>query len=137
MIEVRDLRKNYGDTQALQGVNFSIREGEVVGLLGPNGAGKTTVMKILTGYLWPTEGSAFVADLDVASNPVEVQAAIGYLPENAPLYSDMLVQEYLEFVAEMREMDPAVRRRAYGRVTEECSIGSVLTKPIGHLKLLL
>jgi ABC-2 type transport system ATP-binding protein len=133
MIEVRDLRKSYGETQALRGVSFTIRPGEVVGLLGPNGAGKTTTMKIVVGYLLPSSGSAQVAGFDVGTHPLEVQQRIGYLPENAPLYGDMLAQEYLGFMADVRQLAPAERRRRIAQVVEECAIHSVLTRPIAHL----
>jgi ABC-2 type transport system ATP-binding protein len=133
MIEVRDLEKSYGETQALKGVGFSIRAGEVVGLLGPNGAGKTTAMKILVGFLLPSAGEARVAGIDVTADPLEVQRRIGYLPENAPSYSEMLVQELLLFMAEMHEMDAAARRRNLERTVDECGIHDVLTRPIGHL----
>ena len=133
MIEVRELRKNYGETQALRGVGFAIQPGEVVGLLGPNGAGKTTTMKILVGYLRPTSGSAKVAGFDVGEHPLEVQRRIGYLPENAPLYGDMLAQEYLEFMADVRQLAPAERSRRIAQVVDECAIQTVLTRPIAHL----
>ena len=108
MIEARDLRKNYGETEALRGVTFNIQKGEVVGLLGPNGAGKTTAMKILVGYLMPSRGSAIVAGHDVTEEPLAVQEKIGYLPENAPLYHDMLVQEHLQFMADMHGLDAGI-----------------------------
>ncbi len=133
MIELRNLEKTYGETRALKGVSFSISKGEIVGLLGPNGAGKTTAMKIVVGYLLPTAGSATVAGLDVVSHPLEVQRKIGYLAENAPLYLDMLAQEYLEFMADMRGLDGATRRRRLLQVVEECGIAHVLTRPIGQL----
>jgi ABC-2 type transport system ATP-binding protein len=133
MIEVVDLEKNYGKTRALRGVSFSIKAGEVVGLLGPNGAGKTTAMKILVGYLLPTAGEARVAGLDVTREALEVQRRIGYLPENAPSYLEMLVQDYLAFTADMRDLDAATRRRRTAEVIDECAIGDVLTRPIGHL----
>ncbi len=133
MIEVRELRKNYGETQALKGVSFSIRQGEVVGLLGPNGAGKTTAMKILVGYLLAGSGSARVDGLEVAEHPLEVQARIGYLPENAPSYHDMLAQDYLGFMAQMRGLDAAEARRRIGSVAEECAIVRVLARPISQL----
>ena len=101
MIELRDLRKTYGETVALYGISTDISRGEVVGLLGPNGAGKTTTMKILVGYLLPTSGHARVAGRDVVEDPLSVQAKVGYLPENAPLYLDMLAQEYLRYVADL------------------------------------
>ena len=133
MIELSNLEKSYGETRALKGVSLSISKGEVVGLLGPNGAGKTTAMKIVVGYLLPTSGSATVAGLDVVSHPLEVQRKIGYLPESAPLYLDMMAQEHLEFMADMRGLDAATRRRRMPQVVEECGIGRVLTRPIGQL----
>jgi ABC-2 type transport system ATP-binding protein len=133
MIEARDLHKRYGETEALRGVSFRIERGEVVGLLGPNGAGKTTAMKILVGYLLPTSGTARVAGHDVIEEPLAVQEKIGYLPENAPLYHDMLAQEYLAFTAEMRGLDRAHARRRIAQAVDDCAIGSVLTRPIGHL----
>ncbi len=133
MIELQDLRKNYGKIEALRGVSASIERGEIVGLLGPNGAGKTTAMKILVGYLLPTSGTARVDGIDVTAEPLAVQERIGYLPENAPLYGDMLVQEYLRFVADMRGLDAIAGRRRIGAAAEECDIGSVLGRTIGHL----
>src|SRR6266511_2464565 len=133
MIELRNLEKSYGETRALKGVSFSISKGEIVGLLGPNGAGKTTAMKIVVGYLLPTAGSATVAGYDVVSQPLEVQRRIGYLPENAPLYLDMLAQDFLDFMADMRGLDAATRRRRLSQVVEECGIQRVLTRPIGQL----
>ena len=133
MIEVRDLTKFYGETQALRGASFDIPRGQVVGLLGPNGAGKTTLMKILVGFLLPSAGSARVAGHDVVEEPRAVQAKIGYLPENAPLYHDMLVQDYLVFSAEIRNLGAQPMRLGIERVVHDCAIGDVLTRPIGHL----
>jgi ABC-2 type transport system ATP-binding protein len=133
MIELRDIEKSYGETRALKGISFSIPRGEVVGLLGPNGAGKTTAIKIIVGYLLPSAGSATVAGLDVVEQPLAVQERIGYLPENAPLYHDMLVQDYLGFMADMRGLDLDARRRRLAVVVDACLIGGVLTRPIGQL----
>ncbi|RMG45703.1 MAG: ATP-binding cassette domain-containing protein [Acidobacteria bacterium] len=133
MIEIQDVTKIYGRTTALRGISTRIERGEVVGLLGPNGAGKTTAMKIVVGYLLPTSGSVRVGGHDVVLEPLEVQRQIGYLPENAPLYTDMLVQDYLEFTARMRGLTPGAWRRRLVEVAGECGIEEVLTRPIGHL----
>ena len=121
MIELQDLRKSYGKVEALRGISTSIARGEIVGLLGPNGAGKTTAMKLLVGYLLPTGGTARVAGIDVTEDPLAVQQRIGYLPESAPLYGEMLVQEYLSFVAEMRGLDAAATRRRIVETAEQWS----------------
>ncbi len=133
MIDLCNLTKHYGEFQALGGISASIARGEVVGLLGPNGAGKTTAMKILVGYLLPSGGTARVAGIDVVEQPLEVQSKIGYLPENAPLYGDMLVQEYLRFMASMRGIPDDSADRNVAKAVDECGIRDVLGKPIGHL----
>src|SRR5690242_2179006 len=101
-IDVKDISKSYGRLQALDRVTFQVAKGEVIGLLGPNGAGKTTLMKILTGYLEPDEGDVKIHGIDVLGDPLGAQRRIGYLPESAPLYGEMLVQEYLEMMAALR-----------------------------------
>ena len=110
-VEVSKLSKAYGAIQALRDVTFQIAPGEVIGLLGPNGAGKTTLMKILTGYLEPDRGAVVIHGADVIADPISAQRRVGYLPESAPLYGEMLVQEYLEMMAAMRGV-PAEKRRA-------------------------
>ena len=102
MIEAQDLAKSYGPVHALKDASFEVRKGEVVGFLGPNGAGKSTTMKILTCFTAPTTGTAKVNGADVWEAPIEVRRSIGYLPETTPLYTEMLVLEYLEFMAKMR-----------------------------------
>ncbi len=102
MIEVENLKKSYGLIEALRGISFSVGAGEIVGLLGPNGAGKSTTIKILTGYMHPDEGSVQINGLDVLVNPQEVQAQIGYLAENTPLYPELSVQAYLKLMADLR-----------------------------------
>ncbi|HKQ60695.1 MAG TPA: ATP-binding cassette domain-containing protein [Candidatus Polarisedimenticolaceae bacterium] len=133
MIQLRNVKKSYGEFPALRGISTSIERGEIVGLLGPNGAGKTTAMRILTGFLLPSAGTAIVAGHDVVERPLEVQQRIGYLPENAPSYGDMLAQDYLQFMAEMRGLAGAPARERIGRAVEDCGLGHVLTRPIGQL----
>lgn len=132
MIDVTDLTKRYGRTQALDHVTFSIQPGEVVGLLGPNGAGKTTMLKMLTGYLPPTEGSARVAGIDITENPVELRRRIGYLPETNPLYDDLAVYESLEWTARLRGIDSGTSA-ALRQVIDTCGLSSAVGKDIGHL----
>ena len=106
MIEVENLVRNYGDFAAVDDVSFSIGKGEVVGLLGHNGAGKTTIMKMLTGFLEPSFGSAKIGGLDVQANAKEVQADMGYLPESLPIYPELSVASYLEYAARLRNVNP-------------------------------
>jgi len=133
IIEVENLGKNYGSVPALSGVHFAVEKGEIIGLLGPNGAGKTTTMKILAGYLQPSEGSARVAGFDVVESPLEVQRRLGYLPENAPLYLDMAVQEYLVMMAELRGIPEERRRGLLSQAVYGTALEKHLTKPIGSL----
>jgi len=133
MIEVQGISKSYGPVQAVRDVSFSIGSGEIVGLLGPNGAGKTTIMKILTCYHYPSEGSAKVNGFDVLTEPFEVRSAIGYLPENAPLYHDLTVREYLEFIADTRGLKGEYRAKRLETVIAECGIAGVYEKPISDL----
>lgn len=102
MLEVKNLKKNFGDFQAVKGVTFSVAEGEVLGFLGPNGAGKSTTMRMITGFLPPTEGTAVICGHDITSDPIAAKAALGYLPESAPSYKQMTVKDYLKFIAEVR-----------------------------------
>ncbi len=133
MIEAAGLVKRYGPVEAVRDVSFTVSRGEIVGLLGPNGAGKTTIMKILTCFLFPSEGTARVAGRDVFEDPVGVKSAVGYLPENAPLYTDLSVSEYLGFIADARGLRGPSRRERLERVTAECGLSSVLHRGIGEL----
>jgi len=111
LIEVKDLTKTFGERNAVDHVSFVVNKGEILGFLGPNGAGKTTTMRILTGFLPATSGTARVAGFDVFNDSLEVRKRIGYLPENPPLYMDMTVSSYLDFVARIKNV-PAERRKA-------------------------
>lgn len=133
MIEVKDLRKTFGSTTALDGITFSVSPGEVVGLLGPNGAGKSTTMRIMTGYMAADGGSVSVDGDRVDVNTIGVQARIGYLPENNPLYKDMLVSDLINFSAEVRRIPKNKRKQAIDSVTEACGIGEVFHRPIREL----
>jgi len=132
-IAIDKLSKSYGRIQALSGVGFKIEPGEVIGLLGPNGAGKTTLMKILCGYLEPDEGDVRVHGIDVVENPIEAQRRIGYLPESAPLYGEMLVQEYLEMMAAMRGVPPETREDRMIEVIRATGLTERVVQPIGTL----
>jgi ABC-2 type transport system ATP-binding protein len=110
MIKVENLKKSYGAIDALRGVNFEVKGGEIVGLLGPNGAGKSTTIKIMTGYMHPDSGSVQIDGLDVLTQTQQVQARIGYLSENTPLYPDLSVQAYLSLIANLRSIPPTEQR---------------------------
>jgi ABC-2 type transport system ATP-binding protein len=122
MIEVRNLTKNYGNVKAVQNVSFSVGKEQVLGFLGPNGAGKTTIMKILTGFHFPTSGSALVDGIRIDDDPVEVKKRIGYLPESIPLYEDLTVDEYLAFIAEARLIPAQERKKAVDGCLEACGL---------------
>jgi ABC-2 type transport system ATP-binding protein len=133
MIEVRELHKDYGATHALRGVSFDVAAGEVIGFLGPNGAGKTTTMKILTGFLLPTAGSARIGGLDVVADSLQVRRRIGYLPESTPLYTEMRVDDYLRFAGRIRGVAAGRMRAAIDRVVELCGLERVVGKNILEL----
>jgi ABC-2 type transport system ATP-binding protein len=133
MIEADGLIKRYGGFEAVKGVSFRIGPGQIVGLLGPNGAGKTSVMRVLTAYNFPSGGSARVASHDVAGAPHRVRQAVGYLPENAPLYPDMRVGEYLGFIAEARELAGNLRRYRIEWAVDTCGLGEVFSREIRRL----
>ena len=132
-IAVQDLRKTYGRTVALDGVTFAVEPGEVVGFLGPNGAGKSTAMRILTGFLAPTSGRATVDGFDTVDESIEVRRRIGYLPESAPVYKEMRVDEYLAFVCSARSLPRGEHRRRIDDTAEQVGLTDVLRRPIGEL----
>ena len=133
MIEAQGLCKYYGSFAAIQDVTFQVRQGEVVAFLGPNGAGKSTTMKLLTGYLAPSAGTAQIAGHDMATDRLAGSAQLGYLPENGPLYPDMTPRSLLEFFADARGLSAARKSDRIEAVVELCSLGSVIGKPIGKL----
>ncbi len=133
MIEVRNLVKRFGDIEAIRDVSFSIPKGQVVGFLGPNGAGKTTTLKVITCYLPPTSGSVSVAGKDVGEHALEVRRTFGYVPENAPLYHDMLVVDYLRFMAQLRGVERGAVRTAVDRVIGQTGLGAVAGQAVGTL----
>ncbi len=133
MIEASGLTKRWRNFAAVDAVSFSIPRGQVVAFLGPNGAGKTTTMRLLTGYLAPTAGSARVAGFDVSTRRLEAARRIGYLPENGPLYLDMTPRRLLRFFGEARGMEPGRLVERFGRVVELCALGDVLDRPIQKL----
>ena len=132
-IEIDDLQKSYGRHVALRGISFAVDEGEVVGFLGPNGAGKSTAMKILTGFISPSGGTAKVAGVDVVEDPISAQQQIGYLPENAPIYPDMRVRDYLDYVGRVRGLGTASRATAIDKVAQQCGITPRLGQQVGEL----
>ncbi len=133
MVEARDLYKNFGETQAVSGVSFSVPIGQIVGFLGPNGAGKTTTLRMLAGYLEPSQGQAMIDGVAVNDDPLLTREKIGYLPENCPLYDDMMVVDFLHFVAEIRMIPPSQQADKLRPVCDRCGISSVLGKDIGQL----
>ena len=133
MIEVRNLTKYYGNFCAVNGISFSIHDGEVVGFLGPNGAGKTTTIRVLTCFQPASSGSVTVAGHDVLTESMAVRSKVGYMPESVPLYQEMRVNEYLNFRGKIRGLDSIGRRAAISRVIERCWLTDVVKRPIGHL----
>ena len=133
MIQASGLSKRFGTARALDKVNFEVRRGEVVGFLGPNGAGKSTTMRILTCFIAPTAGAATVNGHDVFDEPLKVRSAVGYLPQRAPLYTDMTVYDYLRFVGEIRGLDEAKFKTRLKKVVEVCGLAQSLGKDIGTL----
>ena len=133
MITIQDLTKFYGDFKAVDDISFEVRDGEILGFLGPNGAGKTTTLKIITCYMPPTEGSIMVNDLNIRDDSMEIRRMIGYLPESTPLYDDMSVQEYLDYICDLREITGSRRRDRLDAMIETCGLAKVIGKNITDL----
>jgi len=133
MIRIENLVKAFGAKRAVDGISFNVERGEVLGFLGPNGAGKSTTMRMITGFMPPTEGKIAIGDYDVAESPLEAKRLIGYLPENAAAYTDMTVRGFLNFAAALRGLRGAARKNAVNRVVELCFLDSVLHQSIDTL----
>ena len=130
MIELSHVSKTFGDFRAVNDVSFSIPTGQIVGLLGPNGAGKTTTMRMITGFLEPTEGHILIDGVDIQNAPVESKKKIGYMPESAPLYGDMIVEDYLVYIAKMHGQNPDEK---VPQLCDECGLKEVMSKNISEL----
>ena len=133
MIKVENLTKLFGTKHAVDGVSFSVERGEVLGFLGPNGAGKSTSMRMITGFIPPTSGRASVGGFDIVEKPLEAKRLIGYLPENAPAYTDMTVHGFLGFCAEIRGLSGAAKQKAVNRAVEMCFLENVLHQSVETL----
>jgi ABC-2 type transport system ATP-binding protein len=133
MIEIKNLLKMYGAQRAVDDISFSVDEGKIVGFLGPNGAGKSTTMKIVTCFMPPTSGSVTVAGHSVTENSIEVRRMIGYLPELNPLYYEMNVLDFLEYIAELRDIGPERRNSRIAEMVDLCGLGDVVHKDIHQL----
>lgn len=133
MIEINNLVKRYGDKKAVKGISFTVNDGEVLGFLGPNGAGKTTTMNIITGYLSSTSGTVKVNGHDILEEPELAKKEIGYLPENPPLYNDMTVKEYLNFICDLKGVEKAKRKNMLDNIVSMVKISDVYDRLIGNL----
>ena len=133
MINVSQLTKVFGQTLAVDQISFEVAKGQIVGFLGPNGAGKSTTLRVLTCYLPPTSGGATINGFDIFHQSEQVRENLGYLPENVPLYTEMRVEEYLEFRGQLRKMDRETRRKRTEYVMERCWLKDVRRRVIGHL----
>lgn len=133
MIEVRNLTKQYEKVKAIDDISFDVKKGEIVGFLGPNGAGKTTTMRILTCFMPATSGTAKIAGYDIFEHSLDVKRRVGYLPETPPLYPEMTVSAYLDYVSVLKGVSSVQKRAAVGRAIEKCHLGEVRKRIIGHL----
>ncbi len=133
MIQVENLTKYYGGLCAVDQINLDIQKGEILGLLGPNGAGKTTTLRMLTGFLRPSSGTVNILNYKIEENPLEIKKILGYLPESAPLYHDMLVYDYLDYVADIREIEKGRKLDRIHQLADLCGINEVMHKPVNQL----
>ena len=132
MIKVENLSKNYGAVKAVKSISFELKDGQVVGFLGANGAGKSTTLKIMTGYISPSSGNVFYGEKNIQDDTSEIQKDIGYLPELNPLYSEMIVHDYLKFISEVRGISENDFKNAFQKVVEECSLNAVAHRTIAN-----
>ena len=132
-IKIKSLSKSFGPIDAVRNISFNVGYGEVLGFLGPNGAGKSTTMKMITGFLEPTSGTVEVNGHDVLENPLSVKRSIGYLPEGAPAYGEMTVKNFLNFIADIRQLNGAIRKKRLDEVIETINIGTVIDQSIETL----
>jgi len=132
LIKVENLSKNYGSVQAVKSISFQLKDGQVVGFLGANGAGKSTTLKIMTGYISPSSGNVFYGEKNIQDDTSEIQKDIGYLPELNPLYSEMIVHDYLKFISEVRGISENDFKNAFQKVVEECSLNAVAHRTIAN-----
>lgn len=133
MLEVKNLKKRFGDFEAVKGITFSVKKGEVLGFLGPNGAGKSTTMRMVTGFLPPTSGTASICGYDVLEEPVEAKKRLGYLPESAPSYRGMVVRDYLDYIAHIRGFSGSRANDAVERAIDRARLAPVAYKTIETL----
>lgn len=133
MIQIKQLSKRYGALIAVDNLSFQVEPGEVLGFLGPNGAGKSTTMKMIAGFLSPSSGSISVCGFDIESDPLKAKQALGYLPEGAPAYGEMTPRGFLDFIGDLRGMEPALKVRRIGVVIEQLGLRDVLEQPIETL----
>ena len=132
MIKIENLSKNYGSVKAVKSISFELKDGQVVGFLGANGAGKSTTLKIMTGYISPSSGNVFYGEKNIQNDTSEIQKDIGYLPELNPLYSEMIVHDYLKFISEVRGISENDFKNAFQKVVEECSLNAVAHRTIAN-----
>src|SRR5579871_6661299 len=133
MIKVENLSKVFGEKVAVDGISFGVERGEVLGFLGPNGAGKSTTMRMITGFIPPSDGKVSVGGHDIVTDPIGAKRLIGYLPQNAPAYTDMTVHGFLSFAAEIRGLRGDAKKKAVGRAVETCFLESVLHQSVDTL----
>ena len=133
MIEVKNVTKKYGKVVAVDNINFTINDGEIIGLLGPNGAGKSTTMNMITGYIEPTEGTIVIDGYDISKKPRKAKREIGYMPEGVPLYTDLTVKEFVSYMAQIKKVDRKIRKEQIEKTIEETGLKDVEKKLIKNL----